>query len=160
MKRTECQSLRSSSKFRLWKGHELLSSCHPKQLYVSKRLCRLAQLWTTQADRQMCLPQPSHLWWWSLIFPLACFSLSFDCVWFFPTVWFLKESAVDYVLSSSWSLKALGPAATNLGSVHFTFPSIPQTHRRSCMQAHTQPNTHRHRGAAAYMLIQSMHIFF
>lgn len=78
MKRTECQSLRSSSKFGLWKGHKLLSSCQPKQLYVSQRLRRLSQLWTTQAYRQMCLPQPSLLWWLWFDFPVG---LLFSFLW-------------------------------------------------------------------------------
>lgn len=73
--------------------------------------------------------------WLTFLFPLTgvCF-ISFVC--------FLEESAVDCVLSAFLNLKALGPAATMPGSVHFTFPSVPQKNKCSCMQAHTHISTH------------------
>lgn len=105
-----------------------------------------------------------------LIFPLACFSLFFDCICFISSVWCLKESAVDRVLSSSLSHKALGLAATNLSSVHFTFPSIPQTHAFMHASTHNQTHigtqgqvqacicAHPPRHAHLFLMLVSLHI--
>lgn len=80
---------------------KVASSCHPKQVYTSKHLCRLIPI-------NKCVSLNPHIFDdFSLISHWLSFLCPFDCVWFVSAVWFLKESTVDWALSSSLSLRAL-----------------------------------------------------
>lgn len=95
-----------------------------------------------------CLPQPSLLWWLWFDFPVGLlFSPPLPlCLVFLSTVWLLKELAVDCVsffVFKPQSRSVLHPR--NLGSVHVTSLTLPQTHRHLCMQARIT----KHTGAGA-----------